>query len=204
VARENHRSFSREESVRKRDFSIVSRNINEKFIVIRAPTMFSYKHKLLRRLAPNASANKPCGEITRHLFHLKLKAHSSSDLIFRRTVEPSMNLHHSPRMTATPAQDSFSNHHTVSRASIGAESVSLQGVALSISSPLVQWTLRSRHPPFSSQVRQIPSRTSGRAAVDTALLFLEKCAAHALGPSQRISFDRRLAVTNQRPDGAPE
>jgi hypothetical protein len=63
------------------------------------------------------------------LFHLKLNAHYSSDLIFRRTVEPSMNLHHSLGKTATPPQNSFSNHHTVSRVSIGAELETRQVVA---------------------------------------------------------------------------
>jgi hypothetical protein len=40
-----------------------------------------------------------------------------------------MNLHQSIGKTAKPPQNSFSNHHAVSRASIGAESVSLQVVA---------------------------------------------------------------------------
>jgi len=78
VAREYQQSFSKEESINKGDFYIVSRSVDEKFIVPRALAMFSNRRKLQRRLARYAYADKPCGEITGHLYHLKLKAHLPS------------------------------------------------------------------------------------------------------------------------------
>jgi hypothetical protein len=42
----------------------------------------------------HARANKPCGEITGHLFHLKLNAHYSSTSSSGVTAGPSISFHH--------------------------------------------------------------------------------------------------------------
>jgi hypothetical protein len=123
------------------DFSLVSRHVHEEFIVLRALAMLGNKLELTPHLFRHARANNPRGEIIRHLFHLKLNAHSSSSS--GATVEPSMSLHHSPWMTATPPQDSFSNHHAVSRASIGAAMARRQVVASTELRLAVAYILRS-------------------------------------------------------------
>src|SRR5262249_37665476 len=75
MARENPQSLSQVESVRHLDIYVVSRSVDEKLIVLRALAMFGNCLNLLQRLPRHARASKPCGEITRHLFHLKLQAH---------------------------------------------------------------------------------------------------------------------------------
>jgi hypothetical protein len=64
-------------------------------------------------VAQVAISAKPCSEITGHLFHLKLKAHSSSDLIFRRDGRTINKSSPFAQETATPAQDSSRNRRTV-------------------------------------------------------------------------------------------
>jgi hypothetical protein len=82
VLREYPRFFSRQVFFYNGDFSLSSRNINEKFIALRALAMLGNFLKLPPYVFRHARANKHCGEIIRHLFHLKLNAHFASDSIF--------------------------------------------------------------------------------------------------------------------------